>query len=256
MTAIDTVVIGAGHAGLAVSHLLGKVGRDHVVLDRGRVAESWRSERWDSLRLLTPRWMTRLPGWQYSGADQEGFMGVRELVDHLEGYAAASGAPARVGGQEVLEVSQSRGRYLVTTTAGRGSPRTSSWPPGPTGRPHRPEGIDRLGADIAGAVVVAVPQPAPARRRAACSSSAPPRRARRSPTSWPGRAGASCWPSAATTGCRAATGGWTSSGGSSRPADWPGVGDGRAHRPATPAASRRSSWRAGRQNDHRGPTST
>ena len=130
MTAIDTVVIGAGHAGLAVSHLLGKVGRDHVVLDRGRVAESWRSERWDSLRLLTPRWMTRLPGSQYTGADQEGFMGVRELVDHLEGYAAASGAPV-VSGVEVLEVSQCRGRYLVTTTTGRGWPRTSSWPRGP-----------------------------------------------------------------------------------------------------------------------------
>ena len=68
MTAIDTVVIGAGHAGLAVSHLLGRAGRDHVVLDRGRVAEGWRSERWDSLRLLTPRWMTRLPGWRYSGS--------------------------------------------------------------------------------------------------------------------------------------------------------------------------------------------
>ena len=94
MTAINTVVIGAGHAGLAVSHLLGKVGRDHVVLDRGRVAESWRSERWDSLRLLTPRWMTRLPGRRHLGADQEGFMAVPELVEFLEGYAADSGAPS------------------------------------------------------------------------------------------------------------------------------------------------------------------
>ena len=112
MTAINTVVIGAGHAGLAVSHLLGKVGRDHVVLDRGRVAESWRSERWDSLRLLTPRWMTRLPGRRHLGADQEGFMAVPELVDFLEGYAADSGAPLELG-QEVLEVSQIRGRYQV-----------------------------------------------------------------------------------------------------------------------------------------------
>ena len=74
MTTIDTVVIGAGHAGLAVSHLLTQRGRDHVVLDRGRVAERWRTERWDSLHLLTPRWMTRLPGWHYRGPGREGFM--------------------------------------------------------------------------------------------------------------------------------------------------------------------------------------
>src|SRR4051812_39988375 len=104
MIAIDTVVIGAGHSGLAVSHLLGRVGRDHVVLDRGRVAESWRSERWDSLRLLTPRWMTRLPGGHYRGPDQEGFMAVPELVDHLEKYAGTNDAPL-VLGTTVLEVS-------------------------------------------------------------------------------------------------------------------------------------------------------
>jgi putative flavoprotein involved in K+ transport len=62
MPAIDTVVIGAGHAGLAVSRLLVMEGRDHVVLDRGRIAESWRTARWDSLHLLTPNWMARLPG--------------------------------------------------------------------------------------------------------------------------------------------------------------------------------------------------
>ena len=64
---IDTVVIGAGHAGLAVSRLLTLAGREHVVLDRGRVGERWRTERWDSLHLLTPSWMTRLPGWYRGG---------------------------------------------------------------------------------------------------------------------------------------------------------------------------------------------
>ncbi len=63
MTRIDTVVVGAGHAGLAVSNLLSAAGHEHVVLERGRVGERWRSERWDSLHLLTPNWMTRLPGW-------------------------------------------------------------------------------------------------------------------------------------------------------------------------------------------------
>ena len=83
MSTIDTIVIGAGHAGLAVSRLLTDAGRDHVVLDRGQVAERWRSERWDSLNLLTPRWMTRLPGWRYAGPGAEGFMPASELVGYL-----------------------------------------------------------------------------------------------------------------------------------------------------------------------------
>ena len=88
MPTTETVVIGAGHAGLAVSRLLSSARRDHVVLDRGRIAERWRSERWDSLHLLTPNWMTRLPGWLYTGPDQEGYMAVGELVSYLERYAA------------------------------------------------------------------------------------------------------------------------------------------------------------------------
>ncbi|MET1060914.1 MAG: NAD(P)-binding domain-containing protein, partial [Nocardioides sp.] len=111
-TTVDTVVIGAGHAGLSVSHLLGRAGRDHVVVDRGRVAESWRSQRWDSLHLLTPRWMTRLPGWRYSGLGLEGFMPARELVSHLENYAASSDAPLELG-REVLEVARHDEGYRV-----------------------------------------------------------------------------------------------------------------------------------------------
>ena len=62
MQRTDVAIVGAGQAGLAMSHCLSARGVDHVVLERGRVAERWRSERWDSLRLLTPNWMTRLPG--------------------------------------------------------------------------------------------------------------------------------------------------------------------------------------------------
>ena len=74
MTDTDTVVVGAGHAGLAVSRLLFTAGRDHVVLERGRIGERWRSERSDSLRLQTPNWMNRLPGWRYCGPDQGGYL--------------------------------------------------------------------------------------------------------------------------------------------------------------------------------------
>jgi putative flavoprotein involved in K+ transport len=87
---IDTVVIGAGQAGLAMSRCLADRGVEHVVLERGRVAERWRSERWDSLRLLTPNWMTRLPGWSYSGPDPHGFMTAGEVAAHLERYAMAA----------------------------------------------------------------------------------------------------------------------------------------------------------------------
>ena len=100
---VDTVVIGAGHAGLAVSRLLSEARRDHVVLDRGRVGERWRTERWDSLHLLTPSWMTRLPHWQYAGPEPEGFMSATAFVGQLERYAESFAAPV-VGGTTVLSV--------------------------------------------------------------------------------------------------------------------------------------------------------
>ena len=90
---IPTVVIGAGHAGLAVSHLLGRRGIDHVVLERGDVANTWRTERWDSLRLLTPNWQARLPGFSYRGDDPDGFMTMPEVVDFIDGYAGYIDAP-------------------------------------------------------------------------------------------------------------------------------------------------------------------
>ena len=95
---IDTftaVVVGAGHAGLATSRCLTERGIDHVVLERGEVANSWRRERWDSLRLLTPNWQSRLPGFYYGGADPDGFMTMREVIDFIERFAVAAAAPIR-----------------------------------------------------------------------------------------------------------------------------------------------------------------
>ncbi|MCB1402535.1 MAG: NAD(P)-binding domain-containing protein, partial [Rhodobacteraceae bacterium] len=74
MKRIQTIVIGAGQAGLAMSHCLSERGIAHVVVERGEVANSWRHERWDSLRLLTPNWQSRLPGFAYAGPDPDGFM--------------------------------------------------------------------------------------------------------------------------------------------------------------------------------------
>ena len=66
---------------------------DHVVLERGEVANSWRRERWDSLRLLTPNWQSRLPGYPYHGSDPDGFMTMPEVVEFISGFAAAISAP-------------------------------------------------------------------------------------------------------------------------------------------------------------------
>ena len=82
-----TVVIGAGHTGLAVSYLLSQRSIDHVVLERGEVANTWRTERWNSLRLLTPNWQTRLPGFAYDGDDPDGFMTMPEIVEFIDRYA-------------------------------------------------------------------------------------------------------------------------------------------------------------------------
>ena len=91
----DVVVIGAGHAGLAASYCLNQQSIDHVVLERGEVANSWRNERWDSLKLLTPNWQTRLPGFSYTGDDPDGFMSMPEVIDFIDGYAKFSDAPVR-----------------------------------------------------------------------------------------------------------------------------------------------------------------
>lgn len=93
MRRIETVIVGGGQAGLALSRCLADRGREHVVLERGRIAERWRSQRWSSLRLLTPNWMTRLPGHRYRGADPDGFLRRDEVVDLLEGYARSFAAP-------------------------------------------------------------------------------------------------------------------------------------------------------------------
>jgi putative flavoprotein involved in K+ transport len=114
MRSVETVIIGGGQAGLAMSWSLLDRDRDHVVLERGRIAERWRSERWDSLRLLTPNWMTRLPGYSYEGADPDGFMTKADVVDYLAGYARSFGPPVE---QEttVRSVSRRDGRWRVET---------------------------------------------------------------------------------------------------------------------------------------------
>jgi putative flavoprotein involved in K+ transport len=93
MMQTTAAVIGAGHSGLAMSRRLTERSIDHVVLERGEVANSWRTQRWPSLRLLTPNWQTQLPGYDYCGDDPDDYMPVADVVATLSGYARHIGAP-------------------------------------------------------------------------------------------------------------------------------------------------------------------
>jgi putative flavoprotein involved in K+ transport len=114
---VTTVVIGAGHAGLAASHFLSERSIDHVVLERGEVANSWRRERWDSLRLLTPNWQTRLPGQTYTGDDPDGYLTMGEVAAFIDRYARLVAAPVRAG-TTVTSVRRTDDGYHVTTDRG------------------------------------------------------------------------------------------------------------------------------------------
>lgn len=100
-----------------MSYLLSGRGIDHVVLERGDIANSWRHERWDSLKLLTPNWQTRLPGQYYDGNDPDGFMSVAELIGFLDAYAANSQTPVRTN-TTVNSVSREGQTYRVSTDRG------------------------------------------------------------------------------------------------------------------------------------------
>jgi putative flavoprotein involved in K+ transport len=147
MQRTDTIVIGAGQAGLALSKCLTDAGRDHVVLERGRLAERWRSERWDSLRLLTPNWMSRLPGWSYRGSRPDAFMTVPELVSYLESYAASFTAPVQ-DETTVAAVRLTTSGYRVETDQGSWSARNVVVATGVEGHPRVPP----MAADLPAAV--------------------------------------------------------------------------------------------------------
>ncbi len=134
---IDTVVVGAGHSGLAMSHTLAARGIDHVILERGEVAHSWRTERWDSLTLLTPNWQSRLPGHAYDGDDPDGFMAVPEVIDFITGYAGTISAPLETA-TTVTAVSPTGDGYRVKTDQGAWKCRALVLASGACNRPSVP----------------------------------------------------------------------------------------------------------------------
>ncbi len=111
------IIIGAGQAGMAMSQCLTDRSIDHVILERGTVANSWRTERWDSLRLLTPNWMTRLPGFQYDGLDPNGYMRGTEVAAFLDRYRSSIAAPV-MEHTSVSSIESDGSGWVVSTNNG------------------------------------------------------------------------------------------------------------------------------------------
>jgi putative flavoprotein involved in K+ transport len=116
---IDTLVVGAGQAGVAMSEHLSKSGVPHLVLERHRIAERWRSERWDSLVANGPAWHDRFPGMEFPGADPDAFVAKEKVADYFVAYAEMIAAPIRCG-VEVRQVQRHVGRpgFRVETSEG------------------------------------------------------------------------------------------------------------------------------------------
>jgi putative flavoprotein involved in K+ transport len=94
---VETLIIGGGQAGLAMSHMLRQRGRRHIVLERHRIAERWRSERWNSLKFQFPNWSVRLPDFPLRCTDCDGFATSADIVDFISAYADFVAAPVRCG---------------------------------------------------------------------------------------------------------------------------------------------------------------
>src|SRR5207237_3383403 len=114
---VDVVIVGAGQAGLSLSHELAAAGRAHVVLERGRIGETWRG-RWDSFCLVIPNWTVQLTGGHYRGDDPDGFMLKKEIVSHLVAYAESFRAPVREGVTVTSLEAAENASFLLRTSSG------------------------------------------------------------------------------------------------------------------------------------------
>jgi putative flavoprotein involved in K+ transport len=140
---VEVVVIGAGQAGLAVSHELTQRGIEHVLLERNRVGQSWRT-RWESFCLVTPNWFIQLPGGSYDGPDPDGFMLRDDIVAHLERYAASFDAPVRERVTVNVVEPLLAGGLLLRTSVGDLHASKVVVATGTYRTPHRPAGAGSL----------------------------------------------------------------------------------------------------------------
>lgn len=146
---IETVVVGAGQAGLSMSYYLGARGREHVVLERAQLAQRWRTQRWDSLMFQFPNWSIELPGKSYAGVDLDGFSHRAEVLAFLEDYARGIKAPVHTGVEVLALRAASRpGRYVVATNRGDIEARNVVIATGPYQEPRMPPVSLQLPAHI------------------------------------------------------------------------------------------------------------
>jgi putative flavoprotein involved in K+ transport len=147
-SSVDVAIIGAGQAGLATSWHLTQANVDHVVLEAGRVAETWRSRRWDSFRLITPNWAIELPGAAYAGDEPDGYMSRAELLDFFESWVASFNPPVQ-GNTHVTQLeAEPKGSFVLTVGDGQVRARRVVVASGGYQMAHRPAGADSLPAEL------------------------------------------------------------------------------------------------------------
>lgn len=117
VTTLDTVIVGAGQAGLGVSYFLHQDRRQHIVFERGRIGESWLAQRWDSFKLNSPNFMNGLPGLIYDGSEPDGFWRPDELVCYFQRYVENFQLPVRTG-TSVISVERTKDEegFIVNTS--------------------------------------------------------------------------------------------------------------------------------------------
>jgi putative flavoprotein involved in K+ transport len=140
---VDVAIIGGGQAGLATSWFLKDAGVDHVVLEAGRVAETWRTRRWDSFCLVTPNWSVQLPGAKYAGPNPDGYMSLAELIDYFQAWADSFDAPVETNCQ-VTTLEVDNGGFLMSMPSGKLRARTVVVATGAFQRAHRPSGAEGI----------------------------------------------------------------------------------------------------------------
>ena len=144
---LEAVVVGAGSAGLAVSHALSHAGIPHRVLERGRIGETWRTQRWDSFRMNTPNRLTVMPGDSYEGTDPDGSLTRDEFVALLEDFAGRNHLPVELH-TPVTELTQDDGAYRLATPRGTLLAQNVVIASGSLNRPRRPAWSGALPPDI------------------------------------------------------------------------------------------------------------
>jgi putative flavoprotein involved in K+ transport len=135
---VETLVIGGGQAGLTMSHRLKQRGLKHLVLERHRIAERWRSERWDSLRFQFPNWSVRLPDFTFPHGDPDAFATTGEIVKFIEDYAAFVGVPVRCG-VAVMKLHREGSGFVAETARGAIAAHNVVVATGPYQRPLQPD---------------------------------------------------------------------------------------------------------------------